>query len=1196
MSEGDPENGDFSENPEPEADSEFVPDSNLTVEDERELNDAAVTDQPEDELCNLNGIPSNSVSSGGAECNQVVEEHGQNSRSDEPEDSDCNSNDSTPVHRPLLLSNHAQCDSPSVSNDSTPVHVPHSSGQLECSLSESDNEGTVEIGAGAEVATESECGGGGVSNQSDRRAVSDDAEAAPEDEVVDSESATSTAGSVVEDTPECDQGIGAKANHVHDSWRTTNVCLLSDIASDSSISAAPSCENSSSLQMATRSGILDACTSSSSDSLDLSNISVKDLLREEISDDDEEEMLNFKKNISDMVNTSFNTSHTGFGGDSSVTNNFAGVSEQLLQKSADVNCDSQHSLLVEQPSMCVEHVETQEVPDCSAVLDKSCDKMESSQISVKDNSKTSDPASEDDLLSELDAELQTHSINFNDITNSNDPSAILPSIVKHEQTEVQSSSYVLCPGMLPPQFQENSSPPNGLKVTDSDMLKSLQGQLNHMQKLLEESGTKFKKLFKQHTQQSEELDLMTQDRDRYHSQVQAMKSRNPDDLYIPQIKELEYMIAQQQNELHALKDRLSSHDASAKRAINTLQNEMRCRVEQITKMYEDCLQEKNSMVVKYAESEQKNIEMQKVVDKLENKLRDAARERESLVMKIKCSKLEKQKLVEDHESKCSELGAAYREIEKLRENFSSVDVRIKWAQNKLRAELEAHKETKASLETTTKRLKEAKEETQQIRRDCQRMIKTYQESEEIKSNSLDKELKIKESELIVQRQEWNDREKLYLETKTNFDALNAQHKEVIEELKMLHEKVTCLEDERKLNEKTMSEYKEIMQRQKGENKELQAKENELTVLQDDFNRAQDMIKTLDRDISDLMVTNKDLVSDMEGCRRRESELLDLTEKLSRKNAKLQSDNTNLNNQVISLMSEAENKNKKIQELEAKVQDLVETLASVKKSLQEEVDSLKAELGSKTKDVEKYKQCFEDEKDVVRTLKKRHVNNVKDLTRQLQQARKRLEALENHTEKDAVSMGSRTSSNGSLNTVDRENSAHTSSNHSSAANSRAPSQEQEYPVITEQVEVDKHVLIERIVRLQRAHARKNEKLEFLEDHIQQLLVEIQKKTKIIHNYFMREEAGTLSPDYMDENKALLAKKGGIMASVYSTQQQDGHLTLDLSLEINKKLQGVLEDTILKNITLKDNIDTLGAEISRLSQENRQLQLRLQGIKT
>ena len=46
-----------------------------------------------------------------------------------------------------------------------------------------------------------------------------------------------------------------------------------------------------------------------------------------------------------------------------------------------------------------------------------------------------------------------------------------------------------------------------------------------------------------------------------------------------------------------------------------------------------------------------------------------------------------------------------------------------------------------------------------------------------------------------------------------------------------------------------------------------------------------------------------------------------------------------------------------------------------------------------------------------------------------------------------------------------------------------------------------------------------------------------------------------------------RKGGIMASVYSQHQQDGTMTLDLSLEINKKLQAVLEDTLLKNMTLK-----------------------------
>ena len=57
--------------------------------------------------------------------------------------------------------------------------------------------------------------------------------------------------------------------------------------------------------------------------------------------------------------------------------------------------------------------------------------------------------------------------------------------------------------------------------------------------------------------------------------------------------------------------------------------------------------------------------------------------------------------------------------------------------------------------------------------------------------------------------------------------------------------------------------------------------------------------------------------------------------------------------------------------------------------------------------------------------------------------------------------------------------------------------------------------------------------------------------------------------------------GIMASLYSSKVTDSAMTLELSLEINKKLQAVLEDTLLKNITLKENINTLGQEISKIT---------------
>lgn len=75
------------------------------------------------------------------------------------------------------------------------------------------------------------------------------------------------------------------------------------------------------------------------------------------------------------------------------------------------------------------------------------------------------------------------------------------------------------------------------------------------------------------------------------------------------------------------------------------------------------------------------------------------------------------------------------------------------------------------------------------------------------------------------------------------------------------------------------------------------------------------------------------------------------------------------------------------------------------------------------------------------------------------------------------------------------------------------------------------------------------------------------SRIIQSYILREEAGTLSSEASDFNKVHLSRRGGIMASLYTSHPADSGLTLELSLEINRKLQAVLEDTLLKNITLK-----------------------------
>lgn len=115
--------------------------------------------------------------------------------------------------------------------------------------------------------------------------------------------------------------------------------------------------------------------------------------------------------------------------------------------------------------------------------------------------------------------------------------------------------------------------------------------------------------------------------------------------------------------------------------------------------------------------------------------------------------------------------------------------------------------------------------------------------------------------------------------------------------------------------------------------------------------------------------------------------------------------------------------------------------------------------------------------------------------------------------------------------------------------------------------NKH-LIDRILRLQQASARQAEKIDFLENHTMSLVSELQKKSKVLQYYMLRDQAGALTSSKSDQNKSELSKYSGVMSAIYGGLKGNNQsMTFDLSLEINRKLQAVLEDTLLKNITLK-----------------------------
>ncbi|XP_072027408.1 coiled-coil domain-containing protein 186-like isoform X2 [Amphiura filiformis] len=667
------------------------------------------------------------------------------------------------------------------------------------------------------------------------------------------------------------------------------------------------------------------------------------------------------------------------------------------------------------------------------------------------------------------------------------------------------------------------------------------------------------------------------------------------------IRELEVVVEQYKQDFQLARDRQIAHDHAAKKAISQLQQEMILRIDQVKKLYEEAVKDKENMVIRYAKSEKEVLEQKKVREALEHRLREVTQQSETLHVQIKQLRKELSKLKNSTEVKENESSSRQKEMDQLKEEISSQAIKVKWAQNKLKTELDAHKETKVILTKTEQRLKEAKEETEQIRKNCQEMIKTYQESEEIKSNSLDHKLKEKQVELTQHLQEKSDQMELHSAKLRELETLKKRYHDNMAELDSLQVKTKCLEDERLQNEELLSKFKELLNSQKEENRRLTKQVDELKALQHKLQDAKEEVKKMETNMSGQKEEYSELETELQSHRQKQIELLQFTEKITAKNTQMNSDNSALSDKVDALSANLKKLKEQMEELQKQHSQVTMELKQEKQYRERESTMLTSKLTEKAKAVEQLSIQLEDARDEMKTLRRKHTANIKDLTRQLQQAQKRLDAdSKDGSPKDNGSLGSRTSSCGSLDTLPTANSSSSShgvgsmshSNSSSHINSAVnnsrfedhhPPQDQHSVAIAsnDYPGIDKNMLVERIVKLQRAQQRKNEKIEFMQEHVNSLVEEIKKKSKIIHSYILRDEAGALAPAASDANKAQMSKQTGIMSSLYSSKATDKTMTLDLSLEINRKLQAVLEDTLLKNITLKENIETLGSEIAHLT---------------
>ena len=70
-------------------------------------------------------------------------------------------------------------------------------------------------------------------------------------------------------------------------------------------------------------------------------------------------------------------------------------------------------------------------------------------------------------------------------------------------------------------------------------------------------------------------------------------------------------------------------------------------------MYEDCRREKDTMVVKFAAAEAKNMEAKKISEKSETKVRDAFRDRDNMASALKAAKVDRQRAIANYDGKVS---------------------------------------------------------------------------------------------------------------------------------------------------------------------------------------------------------------------------------------------------------------------------------------------------------------------------------------------------------------------------------------------------------------------------------------------------------------------------------------------------------------------------------------------------------------
>ncbi|KAH8239719.1 hypothetical protein KR032_007340 [Drosophila birchii] len=634
--------------------------------------------------------------------------------------------------------------------------------------------------------------------------------------------------------------------------------------------------------------------------------------------------------------------------------------------------------------------------------------------------------------------------------------------------------------------------------------------------------------------------------------------------------------------------------------------------------------EKEATVIKFAMKEKLLIDAKKEKEAVEKQLAEAKKEVKNVTTRFQAVNEEKSRMTYVIDEKCNEVRKYQRECEKYKTEMGHLESKLKYHINKLGYETEAKAVSLSQgashisliflhFQVLERKLEEERNAPNKLEQKANGGFDFY--SLQLKSlkkfSPLTEKLKMEfEANTILLKHEFTSKtealEKVTKDQQKVSEAnreLQQQLQEITTSHSQLTEELNRLREQHNSVEASYSDELLNSAKLRGQLEELQLLRTQNTLNEEKLAEQQSRIQQLEALVQD----NE---SDLEQLKVKNQELLSINKEMSELIVRLQNDICLAEAKALGL--EAENKLLKQEKLsyDSKYNQLEKQLSSEATEKNEERLLLAKHLSEKTKLYELTKQKLENVQGDYEATQHKHATLVKELQRELnkykrgmpepktmpisycsncQQAINGGYPTEHHQHQRSHS---RSSSHGSLHSSSRR--ASESSESETVASSATTVQPPPAPQQDLQAVPSKKVLVERILRLQQATARQTERIEFLENHTAALVAEVQKKSKVVQHYMLRDQtAGALTTSRSDQNKSELVKYGnGIMAAIYGGSSKAGGenkaMSLELSLEINKKLQTVLEDTLLKNITLKENLDVLGLEVDNLTRKLRTME--------